>query len=134
MVGSSIDLSSFRALGAENLQAPLALEDRNLSTENLLKSSLSGPLSARLKRSMDKPALGPGLRSNPREGRDACKCIVPSRDGGTLNSRRTTSPLVRLMEGEERCKASDNPQGVLHQNWGGNKPNRSITCMVQSYA
>ncbi|GFX05801.1 hypothetical protein TNCV_5089911 [Trichonephila clavipes] len=40
-----------------------------------------------------------GLGSNPGEEMDVCKCIVPSRHGGTLNSRRVTSPLVRLVEG-----------------------------------
>ncbi|GFT20591.1 hypothetical protein TNCV_2184151 [Trichonephila clavipes] len=30
-----------------------------------------------------------------------CKCVVLLRQGGTLNSRRTTCPLVRLVEGEE---------------------------------
>ncbi|GFW97097.1 adipocyte plasma membrane-associated protein [Trichonephila clavipes] len=35
---------------------------------------------------------------------DVCKCIVPSRHGGTLNSCRATSPLVRLVEGEESMK------------------------------
>ncbi|GFT06366.1 uncharacterized protein TNCV_1145561 [Trichonephila clavipes] len=43
-----------------------------------------------------------GLGSNPGEDMDFCKCIVPSRHGCTLNSRRDTSPLVRLVEGEER--------------------------------
>ncbi|GFW40320.1 uncharacterized protein TNCV_1018781 [Trichonephila clavipes] len=41
-----------------------------------------------------------GLRSNPGEDMDVCKCIVPSRHGGSLNSRRAASPLVRLMEGK----------------------------------
>ncbi|GFV97846.1 uncharacterized protein TNCV_2021611 [Trichonephila clavipes] len=41
-----------------------------------------------------------GLGSNPGEDMDVCKCIVPSRHGGTLNSRRAVSPLVRLVEGE----------------------------------
>ncbi|GFY09124.1 hypothetical protein TNCV_4663151 [Trichonephila clavipes] len=40
---------------------------------------------------------------------DVCKCIVPLRYGGTLNSRQATSPLVRLVEGEERWEASDPP-------------------------
>ncbi|GFW85823.1 uncharacterized protein TNCV_854721 [Trichonephila clavipes] len=35
---------------------------------------------------------------------DVCKCIVPLRHGGTLNSRPAASPLVRLVEGEERQK------------------------------
>ncbi|GFS60139.1 uncharacterized protein TNCV_2826611 [Trichonephila clavipes] len=32
-----------------------------------------------------------GLGSNPGEDIDVCKCIVPSRYEGTLNSRRATS-------------------------------------------
>ncbi|GFY10780.1 hypothetical protein TNCV_1123031 [Trichonephila clavipes] len=43
-----------------------------------------------------------GLSSNPGEDMDVCKCIVPLRHGGTLNSRRAVSPLVWLGEGEER--------------------------------
>ncbi|GFW08568.1 uncharacterized protein TNCV_2775901 [Trichonephila clavipes] len=49
---------------------------------------------------------------------------------GTLNSRRTASPLVWLVEGEERWEASDHPQSVFPLNWGGTKPNRTMTCMV----
>ncbi|GFV14099.1 uncharacterized protein TNCV_525751 [Trichonephila clavipes] len=59
-----------------------------------------------------------------------CKCIVPSRHGGTLNSRRVASFLVRLVKGEERWEVSDHPQGVLPQNWGGTEKNRTVTCMV----
>ncbi|GFV85427.1 hypothetical protein TNCV_3772511 [Trichonephila clavipes] len=33
---------------------------------------------------------------------DICECIVSSRHGGTLNSRRAASPLVRLVEREDR--------------------------------
>ncbi|GFW68576.1 uncharacterized protein TNCV_529311 [Trichonephila clavipes] len=54
-----------------------------------------------------------GLGSNPGEGMDVCKCIVPSRRGGALNSRRAANPLVRLVEGEERWETLDHPQGVL---------------------
>ncbi|GFX16162.1 uncharacterized protein TNCV_4704181 [Trichonephila clavipes] len=61
---------------------------------------------------------------------DVCKCIVPARHGGTLNSRRAASPLVRLVEGEEKWKASDYPQSILPINWGGIEPNRIVTCMV----
>ncbi|GFX59639.1 uncharacterized protein TNCV_3754041 [Trichonephila clavipes] len=61
---------------------------------------------------------------------DVCKCIVPALYGGTLNSRRAASPLVRLVEGKERWEASDHPQRVLTLNWGGIEPNRTITCMV----
>ncbi|GFV85779.1 cullin-4A [Trichonephila clavipes] len=70
----------------------------------------------------------PDLGSNPGEGRDVCKCIVPLRHGGTQNSRRAASPLVRLEE--EWWEASDQPQGVLPPNWSGTEPNRIITCMV----
>ncbi|GFY17426.1 hypothetical protein TNCV_658391 [Trichonephila clavipes] len=48
-----------------------------------------------------------------------CKCIVPSRQGGTLNSRRVSSLLVRLVEREEKWKASDHPRA-----------NRTVICMV----
>ncbi|GFT15846.1 hypothetical protein TNCV_3314431 [Trichonephila clavipes] len=41
---------------------------------------------------------------NPREGMDVCKWRVPLRHGGTVNSSRTESPFVKLMEGEERGK------------------------------
>ncbi|GFV70050.1 uncharacterized protein TNCV_2585631 [Trichonephila clavipes] len=71
-----------------------------------------------------------GLGSNPGEDTDVCKCIVPARDGGTLNSRRAASLLVRLVEGEERWESSDHPQSVLPLNWGGIDPNRTVACMV----
>ncbi|GFV76976.1 hypothetical protein TNCV_690461 [Trichonephila clavipes] len=48
-----------------------------------------------------------GLVSNSGEGMDVCKCIVPSRHGGTLNGRRVACPLVRLVAGEERWEAPD---------------------------
>ncbi|GFS57886.1 uncharacterized protein TNCV_2909661 [Trichonephila clavipes] len=50
--------------------------------------------------------------------------------GGTLNSRRAASPLVRLVEGEERWEFSDHSQSVLPLNWGGTEPNRTVTCTV----
>ncbi|GFY10129.1 cullin-4A [Trichonephila clavipes] len=59
---------------------------------------------------------------------DVCKCIVPLRHGGTLNSRRPASPLVRLEE--ERWEASAHPQGVLLQNWSETELNCSVTSMV----
>ncbi|GFU08973.1 uncharacterized protein TNCV_1318481 [Trichonephila clavipes] len=61
---------------------------------------------------------------------DVCKCLVPSRHGSTLNSRRAASSLVRLMAGDERWEAPDYPQGVFPQNWGGTELNRTVTCMV----
>ncbi|GFX04207.1 hypothetical protein TNCV_3973561 [Trichonephila clavipes] len=51
-------------------------------------------------------AIPLGLGSNPGEGMDVCKSIVPSGHGGILNRRRAASPLVRLLEREERWKAS----------------------------
>ncbi|GFS50367.1 uncharacterized protein TNCV_1638591 [Trichonephila clavipes] len=65
------------------------------------------------------------MSSNPGEVMDVCKCIVPSRHWVTLNSRRAASPLVRLVEGEERWEAP-----VLPQNWGETEQNRTVTCMV----
>ncbi|GFU98033.1 uncharacterized protein TNCV_233091 [Trichonephila clavipes] len=50
--------------------------------------------------------------------------------GGTLNRRRATSSLVRLVEGEEKWEAPDHLQDVLSQNWGGTEQNRTVTCMV----
>ncbi|GFX29220.1 uncharacterized protein TNCV_3217541 [Trichonephila clavipes] len=50
--------------------------------------------------------------------------------GVLLKRRRATSPLVRLVEGEERWEVPDQPQGVLPQNWGGTEQNRTVTCMV----
>ncbi|GFV08061.1 uncharacterized protein TNCV_1046901 [Trichonephila clavipes] len=60
-----------------------------------------------------------GLGSNPGEDMDFCKGILSLRHGVTLNSRRTASPLVQLVEGEERWEAPDHPQGFLPLNWGG---------------
>ncbi|GFW20128.1 uncharacterized protein TNCV_2320691 [Trichonephila clavipes] len=61
---------------------------------------------------------------------DVCECILPSRHGGTLNSRRAASTLVRLMEEKERWEVPDHLQGVLPLNRGETKLNRSVTCMV----
>ncbi|GFU53215.1 cullin-4A [Trichonephila clavipes] len=47
----------------------------------------------------------------------------------SLNSRQATSPLVRLVIGEERWEAPDHLQHVLHQNCGETELNRSVTCI-----
>ncbi|GFV31562.1 transposable element Tcb1 transposase [Trichonephila clavipes] len=73
-------------------------------------------------------AVGPGFKA--RRKHDVCKCTVPSRQGGTLNSRRVASPLVRLVKGEAMWEALDYSQGVLPQNWGGAEQNHAVTCMV----
>ncbi|GFX59502.1 hypothetical protein TNCV_3373791 [Trichonephila clavipes] len=39
-----------------------------------------------------------GLGSNSGEDMDFCRCIGPSWHGGTLNGRRSASPLVSLLE------------------------------------
>ncbi|GFT22319.1 hypothetical protein TNCV_3273151 [Trichonephila clavipes] len=44
-----------------------------------------------------------GLGLNPGEDVDACKCILPLRHGGTLNSNRAASSLTWLVEDEDRC-------------------------------
>ncbi|GFX38645.1 hypothetical protein TNCV_3476351 [Trichonephila clavipes] len=54
------DLSSFRALGAEDLQVPLALVDQDLKKKICVRAQITGPfqaLGARPKIPMDKPAL-----------------------------------------------------------------------------
>ncbi|GFW04179.1 uncharacterized protein TNCV_2669441 [Trichonephila clavipes] len=61
---------------------------------------------------------------------DVCKCIVPLRQRGTLNSHRAACPLVRLIKGEEKWNASDHPQRFFLQNWGGTEPNPTVTCMI----
>ncbi|GFV88953.1 hypothetical protein TNCV_442181 [Trichonephila clavipes] len=58
-----------------------------------------------------------------------CKCIMPLRQRSTLNCRRASRPLMRLVEGEDRREAFEQSQGVL-QNWGGNNSNRTVNCMV----
>ncbi|GFU22139.1 hypothetical protein TNCV_2060251 [Trichonephila clavipes] len=45
------------------------------------------------------------MGSNPGEDMNVCKCIMPLRHGGTLNIRRTASPIVGLVEGEESFSA-----------------------------
>ncbi|GFU02000.1 integrase catalytic domain-containing protein [Trichonephila clavipes] len=58
---------------------------------------------------------------------DVCKCIVPSRHGGTLNSRKS----FREVGGrEERWETLDHLQGVFPQNLGGTELNRTVTFVV----
>ncbi|GFU85664.1 uncharacterized protein TNCV_5126731 [Trichonephila clavipes] len=60
---------------------------------------------------------------------DAVCCAV-GHGFESRKSRRATSPLKRLVKGEEKREAPDQPQDVLLQNWGENELNRSVTCMV----
>ncbi|GFW56792.1 uncharacterized protein TNCV_160221 [Trichonephila clavipes] len=58
---------------------------------------------------------------------DVCKCIVPSRHWGTINIRRV------LSSGWGKGKRGGRPLAtpcVLPQNWGGNEPNLTVTCLV----
>ncbi|GFV88364.1 hypothetical protein TNCV_1241771 [Trichonephila clavipes] len=56
----------------------------------------------------DYHAVVPGFECWRRYG--FCKCIELLRyDWGTQNCRRSTSPLVRLVEGEERWEAPEHP-------------------------
>ncbi|GFV99708.1 speckle-type POZ protein [Trichonephila clavipes] len=71
-------------------------------------------------------AVEPGFESRRRHGCLYSTSVI----GDTLNSRPAASPLVKLVEGEERWEPPDHPQRVLPQNWGGTKQNRSLTCMV----
>ncbi|GFU32178.1 hypothetical protein TNCV_3834011 [Trichonephila clavipes] len=58
-------------------------------------------------------AVPQSLGSNPGEGMDVWKCIVPSQQGVILDSCRTKSPLVWLVEEEKRWDALDYPRGVF---------------------
>ncbi|GFT16753.1 uncharacterized protein TNCV_1333671 [Trichonephila clavipes] len=40
------------------------------------------------------------------------------------------SPLMRLVEREERWEAPDHPQDALSQNWGETELNSSVICVV----
>ncbi|GFU83440.1 hypothetical protein TNCV_1346251 [Trichonephila clavipes] len=45
-------------------------------------------------------------------------------------TRRAASPLVWLVEGEERWEAPGYSQGFLPLNWGGTEQKRTFNCMV----
>ncbi|GFV93779.1 hypothetical protein TNCV_366781 [Trichonephila clavipes] len=66
-------------------------------------------------------AVSHGLGSNPGEGMDVCKYIVPLRNEDTLNSSPAASPLVSLVEGEERWEASDHPPECSPSKLGWNR-------------
>ncbi|GFT25082.1 uncharacterized protein TNCV_179911 [Trichonephila clavipes] len=71
------------------------------------------------------------LGSNPGEDMDICKCIVPSWHWGTLNNRRASSPLVRLVEGEEVIEATGEVRGLKPSAKSSeNEAKRTVTCMV----
>ncbi|GFV54289.1 hypothetical protein TNCV_4365641 [Trichonephila clavipes] len=55
-----------------------------------------------------------GLSLNPGEDIHVCKCIVPMRFGGTLSSRRVTSPIGKLVK-LEQCRGPLTPQGTFYK-------------------
>ncbi|GFT63594.1 uncharacterized protein TNCV_870521 [Trichonephila clavipes] len=69
-----------------------------------------------------------GLGLNPGEDMDVGKCVVPLRLMGSLNSRRDSSSLVKLVEGEDRWDESSHYQGFLPQNWGRTEPDQPAWC------
>ncbi|GFV46734.1 uncharacterized protein TNCV_1881931 [Trichonephila clavipes] len=73
-------------------------------------------------------AVGPGFKSRRRHG--CLQMYSTFVAWGTLNSRQATSPLVRLMEGEERWEYSDHPRVLSLKIWGGTDQNRTVTLMV----
>ncbi|GFX18687.1 hypothetical protein TNCV_3311481 [Trichonephila clavipes] len=73
----------------------------NTAGEYFIKNKSSHP-SGIVASDADCCAVESLLVSNPGADMDVCKCIVPAWHRGTLNSRRTASPLVRLVEGEKR--------------------------------
>ncbi|GFU65366.1 cytochrome P450 3A11 [Trichonephila clavipes] len=65
-----------------------------------------------------------GLGSNPGEEMDVCKCIVPSQ-----HAIEPQVPSGGWWKGKRGERLLTTP-GILPQNWGGNEPNHTITCMV----
>ncbi|GFW32097.1 hypothetical protein TNCV_2601231 [Trichonephila clavipes] len=55
---------------------------------------------------------------------DVCRCIVPLRHEGTLNSRRATSPLVKVGGLCPPTGCSPSKLGRIL------KPNRTVTCLM----
>ncbi|GFY27353.1 hypothetical protein TNCV_2069731 [Trichonephila clavipes] len=65
------------------------------------------------------------------KGMDVCKCIVPLRHGGTLNSHRAAIPVLKSWWKEKRGeKPLTTPTLFSLKNWGGAEPNLTVTCMV----
>ncbi|GFV02445.1 hypothetical protein TNCV_1023731 [Trichonephila clavipes] len=54
-----------------------------------------------------------GLGSNPGQDMDICKCIVPSRHGGTLNSCRAASRFLGVGGRGREVASPDHPQDNL---------------------
>ncbi|GFV85680.1 hypothetical protein TNCV_527901 [Trichonephila clavipes] len=75
--------------------------------------------------------LHPGPQNELQSTLLTCGKVVSDADCCVVGpGRRAASPLVWLVEGEERWKAPNHPQRVIRQNWGGTERNRIVTCMV----
>ncbi|GFV16099.1 uncharacterized protein TNCV_3378631 [Trichonephila clavipes] len=59
-----------------------------------------------------------------------CKCIVPPRHGGTINSCQDTSPLMKLVAGEVGWGPLTTPSNIFPPNRVGTEQNRTVTCMM----
>ncbi|GFV86229.1 hypothetical protein TNCV_672261 [Trichonephila clavipes] len=73
----------------------------------------------------DSPGLDEKGKGTYRYGQRTCFCGME----GTLSSRRSSNPLVVLVEWEEMWEATGHPQCFFPLNWGGTKQNHTITCM-----
>ncbi|GFV03543.1 uncharacterized protein TNCV_5060841 [Trichonephila clavipes] len=56
--------------------------------------------------------------------------MVPSGQGDTQNSRRSASPLLRLVEEEVRWEVPDHLSVFFLKIGGGTEKKRAVTCMV----
>ncbi|GFU80329.1 hypothetical protein TNCV_3521041 [Trichonephila clavipes] len=90
------------AITAISFLFSLFLIERVITVSSELRASESNLEKGMIGEKWQKRIPHSGLGLNPGEGMDVCKRIVPLRHGSTLNSRRASSPLVRLVEGEEK--------------------------------
>ncbi|GFU79105.1 hypothetical protein TNCV_3544131 [Trichonephila clavipes] len=85
---------------------------------------------ANRRRHVRSPSLG-GRILNVVADRHESGTSVSHNRGVTLNTHRAASPLLRLVEGEERLGPLTNSRVfVLLQNWDGTEPKLTVTYMV----
>ncbi|GFX22982.1 hypothetical protein TNCV_2086901 [Trichonephila clavipes] len=73
------------------------------------------------------------LGSNLAKDMDVCKCIVSSRHEDTLNTRRAASPLVWLVEEEERWQAFGHSEGFSTKQGSSEISSTSTTHMLSPH-
>ncbi|GFX68825.1 stonustoxin subunit alpha [Trichonephila clavipes] len=136
LITNAIKNPSGRADNASSSRALInSLDQFNYYFDNLRQAkSLLRSLVNSLPEKVSTEYMNKGLGLNHGEGMDACKCVVPSQHGGTLNNDRATSPLLRLVEREGRWEAPDHSQSVLSQNWGGTEQIRTVTYMIIDFS